>query len=503
MTELSPSEVDLLARVDSWLESHREEIIADIIDWVAIPSVRTEGTGPGEPFGVEVRRILDRAVARASELGFETADVDGYAVTVLADGQPGQPEIGLASHLDVVPAGDNWTVEPYAPFERDGFVIGRGASDNKGPAVIDLYLLRAFRELEIPLTRRLRIIYGGAEESGMEDLAYYAEHGPVPQISLVTDGPFPVNFAQKGGLNPRLFIPAGPRLSTLSAGVAENAVPATATIALTGVGVAELETAIAALTDVELRETLSVQGDDAGAVLHARGQSGHAAFPDGTRNAILLLARGLLALDLTVNGTELLDAADRAAAGALARILETPYGHGAGTDRDDEISGVLTQNGGIVRPHEGGIALHLDIRYPVTVDSADLLAALAAAVAPVGGHVLGHTDAAPFHIARDHEIVTLLQDTFNTVLGVTAEPFAMGGGTHSRVLPNAITFGPGLGRIPGVLPEDHPVRRPDFIPAENGTPHGPDEFVSIENLFTAFRIYVIALTRLDRALGDA
>ncbi|MGO3885565.1 MAG: Sapep family Mn(2+)-dependent dipeptidase [Mycetocola sp.] len=493
--ELSPEETALLARVDEWIAEHRSEFIADIIDWVAIPSVGDPTlAAPGAPFGPEVERVLTRAVQRAQEFGFETSTHEGYAVTVLADGEDGKPEIGLASHLDVVPAGDNWTLEPYAPFERDGFIIGRGASDNKGPAVGDLYLLRLFRDLGIPLRHRLRVIYGGAEEIGMADLAYYAEHGPVPKISLVTDGPFPVNFAQKGGLNIRLFIPTGDDLAGLNAGVAENAVPATAQLVLAGRSADEVTQAIAALPE-ELRSTLTVSEADAGAVLHARGQSGHAAFPEGTQNAILLLSTALVQ-------SGLLGDADRAAAATIAQVLATPYGDGAGTAREDDVSGRLTQNGGLLRPHEGGLALHLDIRYPVTVPHEELVEALAAAVAPAGGSVIGFDNAPPFHIDRNDPVVTLLQDTFNQVLGVNAEPFAMGGGTHSRVLPNAITFGPGLGRIPGVLPEGEEPARPDFILPEHGTPHGPDEFASVANLITALRIYVIALTRLDAALDD-
>lgn len=225
---ITGSDQEFLAAVDSWLDAHRSEFLADLLDWVSIPSVSDENhAAPGAPFGPNVARMLDRVRERATELGFESSSHEGYAISILGDparslnedgastgstsrardtqhtGNPTttspQPEIGLVSHLDVVPAGDGWTLDPYAPFERDGFVVGRGSSDNKGPAVGDLYLLRLFRDLDIPLRHRLRVIYGGSEESGMADLSYYAEHGPVPGFSLVTDGPFPVNFAQRVG----------------------------------------------------------------------------------------------------------------------------------------------------------------------------------------------------------------------------------------------------------------------------------------------------------------
>ena len=497
MPELTQKESALLERVDAWLAAHRDEYVADLLDWVAIPSVSDASQArAGKPFGEAVHTVLERALERAEELGFSTERHDGYAVSVLFG--DGREEIGLASHLDVVPAGENWEFSPYEPFERDGFVIGRGSSDNKGAAVADLYLLRLLRDLDIPLHHAVRVIYGGAEETGMADLAYYAENAPVPKISIVTDGAFPVNFAQKGGLNVDLFLPAGPVLSAFSAGVAKNAVPATAEIELPDAQAEALRDAIA-LLPAELAATLEVRRGQH-PVLAARGQSGHAAFPEGTSNAILLLATALSTP--AVAAAAGLEAADVIAATAIASILQTPYGDGAGTAREDDVSGRLTQNGGLVRPVAGGLLLHLDIRYPVTASHTEILAELEGATGEFGGHVAHIDHAAPFYIARDNPIVELLQSSFDTVLGTTSEPYAMGGGTHSRVLPNAITFGPGFGRISGITADGGEPRRPDFIKAENGTPHGPDEFASIENVFAAVRIYVIALTRLDAHLAD-
>ncbi|MET3927110.1 Sapep family Mn(2+)-dependent dipeptidase [Devosia sp. 2618] len=493
MSELSPSETDLLVRVDAWLAQHRDEYIADILDWVAIPSVSDASLAqPGAPFGPEVDRALTRAVERAQELGFKTETHDGYAVSILWG--EGAEDIGLASHLDVVPAGDNWEFPPYEPFERDGYILGRGASDNKGPAVGDLYLLRMFRDLGLNFAHRLRVIYGGAEETGMADLEYYAKHAPVPKLSIVTDGPFPVNYAQKGNLNATLLLPAGPVLSKLSAGIARNAVPSDATIALPNHTHAELVARIAELPEA-LGAVISAQEIDGAVTLSAKGHAGHSAFPEGTSNAIPLLAQALIE-------AKLVEGQDLQAAKALAQILATPYGDGAGTAREDAASGKLTQNGGIVRPHADGITLLLDIRYPISVTHTELVDALNHAAQPFGGSVIEIEHAAPVYIAKDDPLVVLLQDTFDTVTGSTTEPFAMGGGTHARVLPNAITFGPGFGRVPGVTTPGEKPRRPPFIREGHGSPHGPDEVVSIDNLFASLRIYVIALVRLDALLAN-
>lgn len=491
---LSDEERERIKRVDAWFDVHRDEFVADLIDWVGFPSVSDEtDAAPGAPFGPNVARLFDRVVRRAEELGFKTETHEGYAISILSG--EGKQEIGLASHLDVVPAGENWTFEPYQPFARDGFVVGRGASDNKGPALLDLYLLRAFRDLGVELKHDIRVIYGGAEETGMADLKYYAEHARVPRLTIVTDGGFPVNFAQKGGLNLVLHIPTGPVLARLSAGVAENAVPATATVVLKGIPASKV---VQSLENVpaELRAVLSVSEDDGDVLVRARGQSGHSAFPEKTQNAIPLLVNGLIQASL-VGG------ADLAAAQTVFRILQDPWGNGAGTAREDEATGKLTQNGGLAVPVEGGIDLHVDIRYPISADPDDLAATLLRAIAPLGGTIRVTRDAKPVHIDRSSPLVRLLQDTFDTVAGTKTEPFAMGGGTHARVLPRSITFGPGFGRRPDISFNGEPVSvRPNFIPEGHGSPHGPDEFVAIDNLKRALRVYAVALPRLDRWLAE-
>lgn len=41
------------------------------------------------------------------------------------------PSLCLNGHVDVVPAGQGWTGNPFVPVERDGLLVGRGACDMK------------------------------------------------------------------------------------------------------------------------------------------------------------------------------------------------------------------------------------------------------------------------------------------------------------------------------------------------------------------------------------
>lgn len=494
--ELSADENNFLEKMASWFDEHREEFIQDLLQWVAFPSVADEKLAqPGKPFGDEVERVFHHVKQRAQAFGFDTEEHAGYALSVLSDKRDSVRELGLISHLDVVPPGDNWTFAPFEPFYKDGFVIGRGASDNKGPALLDLYLLRAFRDLGVTLHHKLRVIYGGAEEIGMNDIKYIAKNGPVPRFSVITDGGFPVNYAQKGGLNLILHLPTGALLNHLRAGVAENAVPAGATLRLVGRQLEEITRAIAALP-AELGQKISLQAEGHDVLLSSHGKSGHAAFPENTQNAIPLLVNALIAADL-ISGKDL------AAAQAIGKLLADPWGVGAGIAFEDQLTGKLTLNGGLAIPTGQGVDLYLDIRYPITTDKAALFKALHQIIDPLDGTLTVLRDDSPMHVDKNSPLVQRLQQTFDSIAKSKTEPYSMGGGTHARVLPNSITFGPGFGRNPALLFNGEGVtERPDFIPVGHGSPHGPDEFVTIENLKRAFKVYAVAIPRLDQWLDQ-
>ncbi|HET7709012.1 MAG TPA: succinyl-diaminopimelate desuccinylase [Sphingomicrobium sp.] len=56
---------------------------------------------------------------------------DGPTENMVAIRGDGRPHFGFAGHLDVVPAGDGWTSDPFEARLEDGLLIGRGANDMK------------------------------------------------------------------------------------------------------------------------------------------------------------------------------------------------------------------------------------------------------------------------------------------------------------------------------------------------------------------------------------
>ncbi|MFN3389793.1 MAG: succinyl-diaminopimelate desuccinylase, partial [Allosphingosinicella sp.] len=72
------------------------------------------------PLGFEVHRFLSGEAP------------DGPVENLFATRGSGSPHFAFAGHLDVVPAGEGWTGDPFEPEIRGGLLHGRGAVDMKG-----------------------------------------------------------------------------------------------------------------------------------------------------------------------------------------------------------------------------------------------------------------------------------------------------------------------------------------------------------------------------------
>ncbi|MDX2274825.1 MAG: succinyl-diaminopimelate desuccinylase [Hyphomonadaceae bacterium] len=75
---------------------------------------------------------LDLAQAALERLGFKaTRYTFGDVDNLYARRGTASPNFCFAGHVDVVPPGEGWSVDPFAAEVRDGQLIGRGAADMK------------------------------------------------------------------------------------------------------------------------------------------------------------------------------------------------------------------------------------------------------------------------------------------------------------------------------------------------------------------------------------
>ena len=152
---------EVYRKVSQWFDDHMDEMTEDIKRIVRFPSVSDHNAKPEEgPFGQACRDVLDDMLAMGREYGFHTENKEYYVGTIGTQNPDWKNTIGMWNHLDVVPTGVGWAHDPFDPYIKDGFLIGRGVADNKGPAVAMLYIMRCLRDLNIPMKHDLCLFVG-------------------------------------------------------------------------------------------------------------------------------------------------------------------------------------------------------------------------------------------------------------------------------------------------------------------------------------------------------
>ena len=459
-------------QVDAYVDEVWEDVVADIDRLVRHESVEDlSAAEPGKPWGPAANAALAEAEQMAGRLGLDVTDVDGYLGFADVPGASG-PERYLATiaHTDIVPLGLGWTFPALEVTRKDGYLIGRGVQDDKGPFVLSLYAAsffarRAAAGETLPYT--LRCIIGNNEETGMGDVPYYLERYPEPLFCFSPDADFPLICGEKGLYQGRFTSGqvAGEKVVELDGGTVPNAIPGQAT-AVVRADAASLPAA----------ERVSVEPAGEGlARVTATGIGGHASMPAGTVNAIGVLARYLLAHDLAGAGErEFLD--------LLVTLTEDAYGRASGVAAADDKFGDLTCVAGTVRTQDGRFVQTVDSRYPTTTSDAAITERLTALGAEHGCSFEQTSSDAPFYVSPDSPEIQALLSTYAEYSGEEAHAFTIGGGTYARHFRRACAFGPNL---PG-------EERPSWA----GTEHGPDEAISEESLRQALKIYIVAIARL-------
>ena len=453
-----------LKDIDLFIEENKENILRDIARLVAVPSIEGEPE-EGAPFGKEPEKALELGLEIASELGLDTRNCEHYIGYAELPGEDKEKYIATVTHLDVVPVGEGWTKSPFEMWEKDGYIIGRGVMDDKGPSVICLYALKYLKERNIPLRYPVRALLGANEETGMGDVQYYLKNYPAPAFAFSPDSDFPVCNGEKGIYQGMITSRCAPeKIVSIEGGMAFNVIPDKAKAVLKFEG--ELP---------EAAEGIEISAENGLLTVNAFGKAGHASMPEGKINAIGVLVNYILEKNLCSE-------AEAGYLSVLKALHDCPYGSKIGVDADDKKFSPLTIIGGIIGIKDGKFFQSLDSRYPTNTSGAQITGAINE---KFGEHCVCETVAEmePFYIEPDSAEIKTCINTYNEITGEQAECYTMGGGTYARDFPNAVSFGP-----------EHPERpMPEWV----GAVHCVDEGASVEFLLEALKIYVATLIRLQ------
>ncbi|KAF3840219.1 hypothetical protein F7725_018936 [Dissostichus mawsoni] len=164
-----------------FIDSHQEEYVETLRDWVAIES---------DSSNVMRRKDLHRMmelVAQKLRLMGGTVELVDIGEQELPDGQTlllpkvvtaqfgtdvNKLTVCVYGHVDVQPAKleDGWATDPYNLTDINGHLYGRGASDNKAPVLAWIHAVGAYQALNMELPVNVKFVIEGMEETGSNGL---------------------------------------------------------------------------------------------------------------------------------------------------------------------------------------------------------------------------------------------------------------------------------------------------------------------------------------------
>ena len=372
-----------------------------LISYNSVKSVAEDGA----PFGKGVRGALDFFLSVAEKMGFNTVNYDGYAGEVYyGQGE----EVGIIGHLDVVPIGDGWTVDPFALTEKDGYLYGRGIADDKGAMLLSLYALKELKDAGVPCNKKFRLFVGCDEESGWQDVEYLKTKTAIPEYGFSPDGDFPVGYAEKGFYFVKTVIPPFKNFGAITGGTVINAVCAFAKVKVKGD------------FDRNLLKKYSLTEKDG--FIESIGVAAHGSQPQKGKNAILPLLEFL-----RETGEDVGDYIDY--------LFKNKWGV---TDMQNE-QGYITFSPDLAKETPFGTEISCDMRIPAPFTVEDAAKRLNSA--PFKVEIIDHAHP-PVMVAKDGAFVNTLLSAYNAFAESKGTPVSMGGSTFARVFKKGCAFGP-------------------------------------------------------------
>ena len=426
------------------IEANWSEFLTLLSEVMQIASVKGE-PAPHAPYGKGPREVLAYVMEKSAAYGFQTTVIDdaiGYAHW----GPTDTDYIGVLGHLDVVPAGSDWSYPPFALTEKDGNFYGRGILDNKGPIISCLFAMKLLKDLGHQPQLPLRIIFGTDEESGMSDIPHYLAAEQPPRFGFTPDCKYPVVYGERGVVNVQLDFPLPTQeqqlLAAFSGDQFRDHVPD------------------------HLSVTVGSQS------FEALGKRSPSNAPELGDNAITKLAQQAAP---QLAATPSLQA-------ALQWITQSfhqqHYGEGIDLVLEDADSGKLILTPVVLQKSASGLALEVAFRYPVSATEEQVLAGVQKAL-PKGASLTILRSIPGFCRSKDAPEIQTLSTIYHQVTGNDPTPVTTTGATYARKMPNILAFGPSF-------------------PGQKGIAHNQDEYMAVADLRTNLEIYLRSLQALTK-----
>lgn len=445
--------IDFLKEAEKYFDTALESLC----ETLKFKSVLDEYNPNSEaPFGEENKKCLDFVLGLGSKDGFEVLNVDNYAGHISYGS--GKEIIGVLGHLDVVPAVGNWTNDPFTPTINDGKLYARGTLDDKGGVIASYYAMKMIRDLNLPISKQIRLIVGCDEETGSRCVKRYFESQPMPDYAFSPDAEFPIIYGEKGILTFNIEgTIENEEVVSIYAGERYNIVCDEAHLKVKNVNADYLN---------EFLQSHNCEAKVIGDEYVFYGKSAHAMQPHLGINAIYHMA-------LFMNKYYPCD---------MAKFLANNYdttGKLLGIDIYDEYMKDLTINLGICKFDGKKLVLGYNLRVPTDEHVYVIENGFKEGLSIYPNLTLSSFGYSPRHfVDPNSEFITKLMNAYQEISGdYETKPFTIGGGTYARIMKNAVAYGPNF------------LHRPDLC-------HQPDEHIYLSDFILWIAIYAKAIYSL-------
>jgi len=309
---------------------------------------------------------------------------------------------------------------------------------------------------------------GTNEESGSGDIAWYFARHPFAPATFSPDSGFPVINTEKGGFRPTFTRswPAQtqlPRVNWLHGGIRLNILPGDASAGVEGLTMYDIQPVardITARTGVKF----TFAHENGVTVIKAKGESSHAAWPEGGNNAITGLIALLCALPLAPGGC-------RDALNDLNALI--PHGdckgRAMGIAQEEPVAGHLTVAFSLLEVTETGLEGHFDSRAPLCATEENCRN-VAKAAFEAKGFTFDGVQEKPHHVPAGSPFIKTLLKRYEEYTGLKGECLSTGGGTYVHDIPGGVAFGCSL-------------------PGFDSHLHGADERARVSDLMLSAKLF--------------
>lgn len=457
-------------------EKYRDDLIKDLTDLVNIESVRdVEHKTDDYPLGPGVSKALKQVLGYGERDGFVTKNVENVAGHI-EYGQ-GDDILGVLGHVDVVPAGDGWVTDPFTATIKDGKIYGRGTSDDKGPSLAAYYGLKLIKDLGLPVSKKVRFIFGTDEESEWYGITRYMQVEKKPEYGFSPDAEFPLINGEKGIVSFKItFDQANDDqaiVKSFTSGVRVNMVPQTATVVLNADKI-DVEAVRNSFTDFVADDKLSgdIVESNGELTLTLTGKGSHAMDPKEGVNSATYLATYLTSLNLNDKEKNYFS--------FISNTLHLDFdGKNLNIAYSDATMGPLTASPDIYEYNEKQDSANIlvNVRYPKGKTDEELVNNISEVLPEHASAIVDGHAQPPHFVSADDELVTNLLGAYRDHYDDNSEPMSIGGGTYGRMLDRGVAFG-------------------GLLPGRENVMHQANEYMIIDDLVLLIEIYADAIYRL-------